>query len=111
MTGVQTCALPICSNLQRVAYRLEEGVLYRDYWRVLDRAQDSEPLRSDILHNIEAFDIELLPLKSEEWQTSWPPYSNNPNQAAASLPQMVKVNITLEDVGDIWRFYTVVQDE
>lgn len=97
------------SSLQRVAYRLEGGVLYRDYWRVLDRAQDSEPLRSDIMHNVEAFEVELLPPESEEWQTSWPPYSNNPDQVAASLPQMVKVNITLEGVGSIWRFYTVAQ--
>ncbi len=99
------------SSLQRVAYRLEEGVLYRDYWRVLDRAQDSEPLSSDIMHNIEAFEVELLPPGSEEWQTSWPPYSNNSEQVAAPLPKMVKVNITLEGVGNIWRFYTVAQGE
>ena len=33
--------IPRRSSLQRVAYRLEDEVLYRDYWRVLDRAGQS----------------------------------------------------------------------
>ncbi len=99
------------SSLQRVAYHLEEGVLYRDYWRVLDRAQDSEPLRTDLIKNVEKFEVELLPPKGEEWKTSWPPYNNNPEQVPASLPKMVKVTLSLKGVGDVWRFYAVVQDE
>ncbi|MCF6217812.1 MAG: type II secretion system minor pseudopilin GspJ [Gammaproteobacteria bacterium] len=99
------------SSLQRVAYHLEEGVLYRDYWRVLDRAQDSEPLRSDLIKNVEKFAVELLPPQGEEWKSIWPPYNNNPDQVTASLPKMVKVTLSLEGVGDVWRFYSVVQDE
>ncbi len=99
------------SSLQRVAYHLEEGVLYRDYWRVLDRAQDSEPLRTDLIKNVEKFEVELLPPKGEEWASTWPPYNNNPEQVPASLPKMVKVTLGLKGVGDVWRFYAVVQDE
>ncbi len=99
------------SSLQRVAYHLEEGVLYRDYWRVLDRAQDSEPLRSDLINNVEKFEVELLPPQGEEWKSIWPPFSRDSDQVVASLPKMVKVTLSLKGVGDVWRFYAVVQDE
>jgi len=41
------------SNLQRVGYVLQEGTLYRAYWRVLDRTPDSEPALQAMLADVE----------------------------------------------------------
>lgn len=97
------------SVLQRVSYRLEDEVLYRDYWRVLDRAQDSEPLGSAILTQVEALELELFDPESREWQSTWPPYNPDPNQPVASLPVAVKVSITIKGIGEVWRIYSVAQ--
>ena len=102
------------AHLQRVAYRLEEGVLFRDYWQVLDRAQDSAPLTSEIIQGVEAFEL-LLFDGSDEWKSTWPPFDvaplgNKPDTPPASLPKMVKVTLTLKGIGKVWRFYSVAQD-
>jgi general secretion pathway protein J len=41
------------ATVQRVSYLLEDGDLFRTYWRVLDRAPDSEPLRQELLQDVE----------------------------------------------------------
>jgi general secretion pathway protein J len=41
------------SNLQRVGYVLQDGNLFRAYWRVLDRTPDSEPVLQAMLSDVE----------------------------------------------------------
>lgn len=101
------------AHLQRVAYRLEEGTLYRDYWQVLDRAQDSKPLSSAVIQGVEAFELSLF--DGKEWISSWPPFNPVPVSAGsatppATLPEGIKVTLTLKGVGNVWRFYSVAQD-
>ncbi len=45
------------TSLRRVAWRLEDGNLYRDSWAVLDRVQDSLPQSRLILRQVSQIDV------------------------------------------------------
>ena len=88
------------SELQRVAYRIEEGALQRLSWSVLD--QQPEPPRQDrvLLERIE--DIELRFMDDDtQWLQIWPPAGAE--TATALLPRAVEVTLTLEDLDTITR--------
>jgi len=59
------------STLQRVGYRLDDGQLLREGWRVLDRAQDSEPYTATLLEGVEAMRYRILDDR-RNWHDSWP---------------------------------------
>ncbi len=40
------------SELQRVAYVVRDDILYRYYWNVLDRAEDTQPVTQELLHDV-----------------------------------------------------------
>ena len=52
-------ALP--AGMQRLAYCLREGSLYRAVWPVLDRARDTLPQESLLMENVENFVVEVYP--------------------------------------------------
>jgi general secretion pathway protein J len=93
------------SNLQRVAYQLNENKLIRLAWPQLDRVQGMEPYNSELLSNIEKFDLRYLDA-SAEWHDQWPPLNTDP-AAALPLPVAIQVDMTLKDWGDIKRLYKV----
>ena len=47
-------------TLQRVAYRLDQDGLWRDYWPVLDRTQASEPVRIKLLGGVRAVTFRFM---------------------------------------------------
>ncbi|MGI9318528.1 MAG: type II secretion system minor pseudopilin GspJ [bacterium] len=49
--------VPGNTRLQRIAWRLVDGALYRDSWQVLDRVQDSEPRSRLVLRGVSRIDI------------------------------------------------------
>ncbi len=97
------------SSLQRVRYVLNDGELKRIYWPVLDQAQDSHRIirESVIITGVDEFEFEFLEPNDNEWQESWPPYNLDPNQPVASLPKMIKISLTIKNIGEVWRFYSV----
>ncbi|ROO26333.1 type II secretion system minor pseudopilin GspJ [Salinisphaera orenii] len=65
------------STLQRVGYRInEDDALVREYWRVLDRAQDSAPVESTLLENVETIEWRYLD-GDRQWRDNWPPGTEN----------------------------------
>ena len=95
------------SNLQRVAYQLEENKLYRLFWPQLDRVQGMEPSRNELLDKIEAFDIRYLD-KDAEWHTNWPPANFSAGGGVSvPLPVAVEISMTLLDWGELKRLYKV----
>ena len=88
------------SFLQRVAYRVEEETLYRDSWRVLDQAQDSEADALAICNEVEALTLRYLD-HDNEWHEQWPP--SDPDYQGATLPKAVEVSLELTDWGKIVR--------
>ena len=88
------------SNIQRVAYKIEQDKLMRLTWPVLDRAQDSEVMKTEILSRLES--VEWRFFNSDNiWVSEWPEQSNA--VVAFSLPQAVEINVVLKDFGSIQR--------
>ena len=96
------------SSLQRVAYFLEDKILYRSYWWVLDRAQDTSPIKMDLLNNVNAFKLRYLD-KLLKWHEQWPPLNFIPSQAENVPPisklRAIEVTLTVEGWGDIIRLF------
>ena len=106
------------SSLQRVNYRLEDEDLWRDSYVVLDRAGDTEPRSTLLLEGVEAMDLLFLAdvetaritqdddgIDTDSWAESWvqSPASNT----ATSPPQALEITLTLDDWGEIRRFYVL----
>ena len=94
------------ATLQRVAYRLREGRLWRLHWDVLDRGGLMEPRETLLLEKVQEFRARFLD-PDDEWRNEWPPAVDertsdqppNPNL----LPRAVEITLTLEDWGAIAR--------
>lgn len=91
------------ARLQRIAYRLREGRLWRLHWPVLDRGGRIEPRETLLLDRVQAFKVRFLDKKS--WRDDWPP----PAEAEAdrknldAMPRAVEISLILEDWGEITR--------
>lgn len=70
------------STLQRVRYEMIDGVLYRDYWTVLDAQPSPEPLRKPLLDGVTGFSVRYT-ADGRNWQETWPP----PAQLSAAASQ------------------------
>jgi len=95
-------------TLQRVGYRLDNGKLYRDYWPVLDRTLNTQPVQSVLLEKVSKLSFRYMD-NSKLWQTNWPSQSvgGNGTMRARSLPLAVEFTLTLEDWGEIKRVVEV----
>lgn len=101
----------IRSNLQRVAYRIDEDDnLVRAHWRVLDRAQDSAPVESVLFEDVSNVEWRFLD-SNREWQDRWPAdasigasLSGAPTQAGAGNyepPLAIELRLTTPTWGDL----------
>ena len=91
------------SEIQRVAYLPDQDRLLRRSWRVLDRAQDTQPDEQVLVENMVEFAMRFLD-KNREWQENWPPLTAS-GSGPAGLPLAVEVKLELEDVGALsWLF-------
>lgn len=81
------------SDEQRVAYFFDEDEksLIRLFWPVLDRAQDSEPVRQVLLTNVERAEFEVIAADGSRF-SYWP--QNNQQEGAG--PQAAAVTLRLE---------------
>jgi general secretion pathway protein J len=94
------------SSLQRVAYRLEDGILTRMHWSNLDRAQAEEPRETELLDEVDEFRIRFLD-ENAEWQEQWPPLNaaSGDGQNILPPPLAIEIVLTLKDWGEIRRIY------
>ena len=100
-TGWNNPALHTRSELQRVAYGLSDGVLYRYFWLVLDRAEDSEPRLQKLLKGVESFSVTAITLEGESIDI-WP--ISNPRQV---LPVGLEITFIVEPLGEIRRTFAL----
>ncbi|MFC1524064.1 type II secretion system minor pseudopilin GspJ [Thermodesulfobacteriota bacterium] len=91
------------SSLQRVAYEVKDEILYRQYWPILDRAQNSDPYGRKILRGVTDFQVVFL-ADNNEWQNFWPPDTTN-NRLL--LPRAVAVSLVVDGWGEIKRVFLV----
>ncbi|MCF6323266.1 MAG: type II secretion system minor pseudopilin GspJ [Gammaproteobacteria bacterium] len=95
------------SNLQRIAYGIEDEQLMRASWQVLDRAQDSEFVSGPLFEEVESIKFSYLD-DQLEWHNRWP--VQNLTQAAApspGLPRAIELIIESEQWGKIRRVFRV----
>lgn len=92
------------SALQRIAYQVEDGILYRLSWPVLDGAGDDTARRMPLLQGVEEMNFQFL---GEAWDASWPPYSSQSNDDI--LPKAVEMQLTLEHWGSVRRLFALPQ--
>lgn len=91
------------STLQRVAYTVKDNKLYRGYWLVLDRAQDSKSAPTVILDPIKSIEWRFMD-SDGKWLTTWPA---PPPVPTGPLPRAVEVTLELEDIGRLTRLFRV----
>ena len=76
------------SDLQRVAYLVEDETLYRAYWPMLDRGPDTEPVRQELLTGVTEIEFFALDASANEY-SFWPQEgfggSENPSQQLAGI--------------------------
>ncbi len=90
------------SNLQRVAYLVDDGHLVRRSWRVLDRSQDTQPDEQELVEGVRAFSVRYLDANNN-WQERWPPAGQAAppagTGASTQWPRAVEVQLSLDDLG------------
>lgn len=100
-------------TLQRTQYRLEDGRLLREHWRVMDRTLANESRGEVLLDQVESFEIGFAPRApqpNEPWVAQWPPPEQGSEGCeSAELPRAVRIHLRLRDWGDIDRLVEVVQ--
>ena len=92
------------SDMQRVRYSYEEGSVMREYWQVLDRAQDSHPIRSEFIPGLKNFAIRYFDGVDKAWLSYWPPFDP---ERKDDLPEVMEILIESEDYGEIRRLFGV----
>ena len=90
------------SDLLRVGYRIEDGILVRETWPILDRAQGSAPSRAALLEGIESLTLRFF---DREWVAAWPPARGA--RSAQSLPRAVELVLRMTDAGTVRRTFLV----
>lgn len=80
------------SELQAVAYRLQDGQLQRLFTLYVDAVNDTQPQQQVLLAELESFTVEYL--FNERWQERW---------HHQYLPQALKVTFRHQQLGDVER--------
>lgn len=94
------------SSMERVSYALDGDKLQRISYRVLDRAQDSEPVRTVLLDKVKELRLRYMD-KSREWVDQWPQQElqqqSGDSQARQDPPPPLAIELTLvtADLGEL----------
>lgn len=84
-------------TLERVRYRLTEGTLYRDSWRVLDQAQDSVPLELALLSGVDRLRWRFQD-DTQDWRDEW-------TVDQVGVPRLIELTLVTDDWGElVWLF-------
>lgn len=95
------------SNMQRIAYSVDDEALMRASWQVLDRAQDSDSTAGSLFEGVEGVEFKYLDDKLK-WQSEWPMRSlSQQNAPPPGLPKAVEMIIETEEWGEIRRLFRV----
>ena len=110
----------IPGGMQRIAYQLEDNILYRLSWSVLDLANDSQPIRQILFKQVDTVLFEFLN-DNHDYVKNWPvederlseqaneASSTPPHIVSTALPKMIRVTLTLEDQPPMVRLFPGVE--
>lgn len=94
------------SDLQRVRWQFQTGELSRQYWQVLDQAQDSLPQVQRVLSELRSAQVEVLD-EQNQWHSQWPVNDvrsgSDPSQSVPSLPKALRFTFEHPHYGELVR--------
>lgn len=91
------------SNMQRVAYTLEDNTLYREYWLQFNRAAEEQSVRAALMKDIETVEFEFMD-DDEQWHDQWPPINFSGNMI---LPEAIRIHITFVNEDELSRVFDI----
>jgi general secretion pathway protein J len=97
------------SELQRVAYTIENGALTRSYYPVLDATEAVLPVKRVLIEHVKSFSLRYMDA-GHNWQTAWPEQTlGGVSQLSAqrSRPVAVEINLEIEGWGALTRHIEV----
>lgn len=98
------------SDLQRVAYRLNDGRLWRLTWPDLDRGPQSRPQEVSLLEGVgqvQEFEVRFYAPK-DGWVDRWPPLAANGTiKNPTDLPRGVEVRLVVKGRGEFTRLFLI----
>jgi general secretion pathway protein J len=94
------------ATVQRVSYLVEDGNLFRAYWPVLDRAPDSEPLRQELLQDVENLEFIAFDRAGNEYGF-WPQETGGAPLDPAQKLAGILVRMDVPPFGTVERIWQV----
>ncbi len=86
---------------QRIAYRLDHGMIVMLRWPALDQGPRTTPIRYPLLEGVREFKLRYLD-GSNNWQGQWPLASTT-----SGMPSAVEMNLTLTSGEKITRIFAL----
>ncbi len=93
-------------TVQRVVYRLEEGMLIREHWNVTDPTLSTPSVKRELLDKVERIEIRYMKA-GREWIAQWPQFGNTVDEGFHTRPIAVEITIVLADYGELRRLVEV----
>jgi len=90
------------STLQRVRWQRSGEQWQRQYWGVLDQAQDSQPQVQQVLEGVTSLELRYLDDKGV-WHETWPPSGVEAARALTALPVAVELLLEHRRYGQLRR--------
>ena len=87
------------NSLQRIDYLFSGKTLKKRTWLTIDRNNSADYSEEIISTNLNKFKIDILGFNNA-WYQQWPTNNNDPIDL---LPKAIRINLTLQDLGDINR--------
>ena len=101
-TGVQR------TELERVAYVLDNGTLVREHWNVLDATLSDSPVKRNLLKHLRGVTFRYFVPQTRSWVNTWPtspPAGDDPSYR--TRPQAVEVTLDTKQWGKIVRIFEI----
>jgi general secretion pathway protein J len=102
------------TELERVAYVLENGTLVREHWNVLDATLSSLPVKRNLLKHVRSVSFQYMSI-THSWVANWPPAATSGENVQDSLyrmrPLAVQVTLDTQQWGRITRIFEIPNDQ
>jgi general secretion pathway protein J len=102
------------TELERVAYVLDNGTLVREHWNVLDATLSSLPVKRNLLKHVRSVSFQYMSI-THSWVDNWPPAATSGENVQDALyrmrPLAVQVILDTQQWGRITRIFEIPNDQ
>lgn len=101
------------TELERVAYVLDNGTLVREHWNVLDATLSSTPVKRNLLKHVRSVSFRYMQPTGHSWVDIWPPSSVSTQGLMDTTyrlrPMAVEVTLDTQEWGKLTRIFEIAQ--